>query len=209
MSKKLTFILLNIDINTIDRKYKITIKSNINDSNCSMNKTNIKDLQYNNNNTYSYLDEAKKTRKCNISMCNYIGTKLPEKTDLCCYWCRHQFSTIPIGCPIKKQDNTYIVDGIFCSFNCILAFIDSTSDFIYNDSYRLLNGIYYDLFDLTLDSVVKAPSWKLLKDYGGNKSIEEFRDNFNRIEYIDINNFITELPTQLPIGWLHQEKISF
>ena len=43
----------------------------------------------------------------------------------------------------------------------------------------------------------------------GNKSIEEFRDNFNRIEYIDINNFITELPIQLPLGWLHQEKISF
>lgn len=209
MSKKLTFILCNIDINNIDRKYNINIQSNISDINCSMHKTNINDLQYNNSNVYSYLDEAKKTKKCSITMSDNLGSLLPKKTDISCHWCRHRFSSIPIGCPIKKNDNEYIVDGIYCSFNCVLAFIDSTNNYLYNDSYRLLNNMYYETFNKYMGELMRASSWKLLKEYGGNKTIDEFRDNFNKIEYTELNNYIIDIPKQLPIGWLHEEKITF
>ena len=209
MSKKQTFILYNIDIPSLDRKYKINIKSNINDINCSVNKTNINELRYTNMKTYSYLDEAKKTKKCCVTLCDLIGNNLPSKTELSCYWCRHPFSTKPIGCPIKKNGDTYIVDGIYCSFNCILAFIESNNDYIYNDSYRLLSGMYNTLFETNMNTLLKAPSWKLLKEYGGSKTIEQFRDNFNKNEYDSINNYIDKFPKQLPIGWLYEEKISF
>lgn len=209
MSKKLTFILLKIDIQNIDRKYNINIKSNISDTQCVVNKTNINELHYNNNKAYSYLDEAKKSKKCCISLFNNIGKNLPDKTELCCYWCRHPFSTKPMGCPIKQEGDKYIVDGIYCSFNCVLAFIESNNDYIYNDSYRLLSNIYYNLFDININKLEKAPSWRLLKEYGGEKSIEEFRDNFVKIIYREVNNYITEFPEQLPIGWLYEEKIVF
>jgi len=209
MSKRLTFILIDIDISAIDRRYNINIQSNINDANCLVNKTNIDELQYSNSKTYSYLDEAKKNKKCAISLCEVVGSSLPNKTDFSCYWCRHPFSTIPIGCPIKKDSEKYIVDGIYCSFNCILAFLDSTRHSMYDNSNMLLSNIYNNLFDSDLASVIPAPSWKLLKEYGGNKSIEEFRDNFNKIEYKNVNNYILELPKQLPVGWLYEEKISF
>ena len=48
MSKKQTFILYDIDINDIDKKYNINIQSNITTVNCSSNKTNLNDLQYTN-----------------------------------------------------------------------------------------------------------------------------------------------------------------
>lgn len=209
MSKKYTFVLEGLNIHSIDKKYNINLRSNINDLGCNMNKTNIDDLEYGYNKVYSYLDEAKKTKKCLISMHNTVGKRLPNKCSLCCHWCRHEFSSTPIGCPLKKNKKVYIVDGIYCSFNCVLAFIDSTSNYIYNDSYRLLSVMYNDLFNTNIDTVLKAPSWKLLTNYGGNKSIEEFRSDFNKIEYNDINNFLIELPVQHPIGWLYEEKINF
>ena len=38
---------------------------------------------------------------------------------------------------IDKKDY-YITDGIFCSFNCCLAFINNTNDKLYHDSLNLL-----------------------------------------------------------------------
>ena len=210
MSKKITFILYNIDINDIDKKYNVHIQSNINSVNCSKNRTDLNELQYNNTITYSYIDEAKKSRKCCVTMCNNIGDNLPEKIDISCYWCRYKFSSRPIGCPIKKEGDNYIVDGVFCSFNCVLAQINSTSNYIYNDSYRLLCNLYKDIFEIEIsDEFQQAPDWRLLKEYGGTKTIDQFRDNFNRVEYKNLNNFIMELPKQLPIGWLYEEKLSF
>ena len=171
---------------------------------------NIYHLQYNSPKVYSYYDEAKKTKKCNVSMYNELGKELPIKTDISCYWCRHKFSSMPIGCPIKKNGKNYIVDGIYCSFNCVLAQINSTYNYLYEDSNRLLCNFYKDIFDEELKKELKeAPNWRLLKEYGGTKTIEEFRDNFNRIEYKDLNNFILDIPKQKPIGWLYEEIIKF
>lgn len=210
MSKKLTFILYDININDLDKKYNINIQSNITSVNCSSNKTNIKDLQYTTPKVFSYIDEAKKTKKCNVSMYNELGNILPEKTEISCHWCRHRFSSIPIGCPIKKENNNYIVDGIYCSFNCVLAKINSSSNYLYEDSHRLLCNLYKDTFNEKLNKDFKqAPDWRLLKEYGGTKTIEEFRDNFNRIEYKDLNNFLLEIPKQKPIGWVFEEVVTF
>ena len=69
--------------------------------------------------------------------------------------------------------------------------------------------MYNTLFETNMNTLLKAPSWKLLKEYGGSKTIEQFRDNFNKNEYDSINNYIDKFPKQLPIGWLYEEKISF
>lgn len=44
--------------------------------------------------------------------------------------------------------------------------------------------------------------------YGGDLSIEEFRDNFYKIQYKDISNYITEIPKCKPIGFLYEQKIT-
>ena len=83
--------------------------------------------------------------------------------------------------PIKND--YYLTDGIFCSFNCVLAFIkDNNHDLFYKDSYSLLHSMYYH-FTSTYSKITAAPHWRLLKTYGGQLTIDEFRKSFNSINY--------------------------
>ena len=52
-------------------------------------------------------------------------------------------------------------------------------------------------------------SWRLLKEYGGNLTIEQFRNDLYNISYKDTKNFIKKLPIQYPIGFLYEERIKF
>ena len=208
---KTTFLLHDINIDSIDEKYNFKFKSNINRNTHKQNTTDLNDLSdIENNKSYSYLDDSKKKKKCIVSMCNMIGKNLPKQTNIHCYWCKHSFNTKPISCPIKyvhRPKEHYICDGIFCSFNCCLAFINDNQHLpLYEYSYNLLKHIHSKIFDINT-FIKPSPNWRLLNVFGGNKSIEEFRKTFDSIIYEDIDNYITNIPDQLPIGWLYKESI--
>ena len=167
--------------------------------------------------SFSFYDEKRKPEKYIIHMYNLLSlNKLPSTTNIHCFWDRHEFTTCPLGCPIKfvnsiiektyqsisKEEynirenitnekidtlnkdlltiydkNYYLVDGIFCSFNCILAFINENKrDPLYKESLSLLSSLYVDLTGDTMKILKPANDWRLLKQYGGNMSIEEFRE---------------------------------
>jgi hypothetical protein len=46
-----------------------------------------------------------------------------------------------------------------------------------------LNKISNILINSNYNSIIPAPDWRLLIEYGGHLTIEEFRKNFNNIEY--------------------------
>ena len=106
----------------------------------------------------------------------------------------------------------YQTDGIFCSFNCCMAFIlDNKHNRIYDLSQMLLLKMYNDIVDSKVNDVVvikPAPHWRLLTEYGGSLSIKEFRGNFNKIEYENFG-MIKNFPEFNPMGVLHEEKIKF
>lgn len=78
----------------------------------------------------------------------------------------------------------YLTDGIFCSFNCTLSFIkDNSHDILYKESYSLLHSMYFDLVGKKMAKIIPSPHWRLLKDFGGHLSIEEFRQNLNTVDY--------------------------
>lgn len=80
----------------------------------------------------------------------------------------------------------YITDGVFCSFNCVLAFIESKpNDPFYQESYHLIHGMYEECVGkkFTQCKLTPAPDWRLLRVYGGHLSIEEFRRAFNHVTY--------------------------
>ncbi len=257
MSKKRSktiFILKINNIDELDKKYGFTKSEDNNIIKTQI--TNINELStIKVDEFFSFFDESKKIHKCNICMIDKNrNTLLQNKTDMSCFWCRHQFNTIPIGCPIKyispqfvkqyyseitkdkytikenitrnkyknrdeliKKDKNnkfsdsyyYETDGIFCSFNCCLAFInDNYRNNLYSDSKFLLAKIYMELFDHEFN-IKPAFSWRLLKQYGGEMSIEEFRDNLYKINYEDIHNSVKDLPKQYSIGSLYEEKIKF
>lgn len=97
-----------------------------------------------------------------------------------CWWCRHTFKQeLHIGCPVKynQKDNTYITEGIFCSLNCAKAYLSEkmcSCESFYKDSPMLIHTY---ACELGYNGPIKqAPSWKLLKAYGGYMSISDFRN---------------------------------
>jgi hypothetical protein len=70
-----------------------------------------------------------------------------------------------------------------------------------------LKKIYYDLFPNYEVKLVKSPHWRLLKEYGGDLTIEDYRKNFYKVEYINNNDFMTTFPSCKTIGLLYEKKI--
>ena len=263
---KYTFILKDIDPEQIDNTYGINLSSNLdfieeNLLTIPKNTTKIDNLNSNETKIFSYFDESKKEHRCMITMMDNLGKQLPEKTNICCFWCRNQFSSIPIGCPIsfvpsqlikdyyseitkdryvirenitkrkreeidsiiEKINNNdknrkisidikeyFITDGIFCSFNCCQSFIkDNKINPMYYNSLNLLFTLYKFCFGSNIE-IISAPHWRLLKGYGGQLSIEEFRDNFYKIQYHDLDNHLVHsIPQCRTIGNIYEQKIKF
>ncbi len=207
---KYTFVLQNINISNIDSKYNFKFKSNINEDSHRQNTTDITQLNAleTKHKSYSFLDDSKKPKKCSVTMNNHIGKPIPTNTNIHCYWCKHKFDNHPIGCPIKyNTDNSYTTDGIFCSFNCCLSYInDNKHKSLYNMSLTYLINMHNKIFNV--DSFVKpAPDWRLLNMFGGTKNIEEYRKTFDSVVYKPNNNYIKSFPEQLPIGWIFEENL--
>tara|TARA_B100001115_G_scaffold184555_1_gene187551 strand:+ start:1199 stop:1846 length:648 start_codon:yes stop_codon:yes gene_type:complete len=215
MTRKMKhFILYNINIEEIDSKYNFTLKSNIDTFNYSTNNTtNLEELNKKDETiTYSYYDNSKKHKKCVMTLIDMINKPLPKKTNVLCHWCKHNCLYSPIGCPIKYTNTPkkyYTVDGVFCSFNCCLAYInDNKHKSLYDNSTQLLHRMYKDLNEIEIE-INGAPNWRLLDTFGGHLTINEFRKNFKTYSYKDNDNYITSVPNQLPISWLYDENIIF
>lgn len=104
--------------------------------------------------------------------------------------------------------NYYLIDGIFCSFNCCYAYILSNKlNPLYKNSTMYLKKLYYEMFKDSECKLNPAPDWRLLKEYGGELSIEDFRKNFYKIDYIDINDFTFQFPECKSVGMLFEKKI--
>lgn len=102
----------------------------------------------------------------------------------------------------------YITDGVFCSFNCCLAFIQNNHhDPLYRYSENLLTNIYIKTFGENAQPITPSPSWRILKDYGGSITIEEYRKNFYKVEYKDIYNVIYPPSKFKMVGFLYEKQV--
>ena len=109
-----------------------------------------------------------------------------------------------IGDAVTRLSNaeSYETDGVFCSFNCALAFaIENKSNPLYSRSISLINRIYSDVSKGVV--LTPSPSWRLLEEYGGPLTIDEYRKNLYRISYEDYGIM---RPIFKPISVLYEEK---
>lgn len=247
--KKNTFSIKSIDTVSTDIKYGI---NNITKKSVPKNSTKISDLQVSMEpNTISFLDEAKKPKKCIPTMLSKDGDFLPEKTAIKCYWCRNSFDNTPIGCPMRyvqsqieksyiseitkdkytikensgkssfelEENNNieykiydkdyYETEGILCSFNCLLSYIlDNKKNPLYANSKLLMYKLYFDIFGCYPKDLIPAPSWKLLIEYGGHLTIDDYRKTFNKIQYIELGKVIY-IPKFKTVEYLFEEKNKF
>jgi hypothetical protein len=196
-----TFKLTGVNPNEIDKQYfKI---NNLAEQYIPDQSTKISELNhFQGNQNITVIDELKNTHNAKVST---IGN---HSNILYCFWDRHPMNTEKyIYCPIEKiqtpqvktynshingkpykiqdsinlkveYDNQYYVDGVFCSIECCLAFITENSS---NPLYQYSEHYLRDIF--SFDDQKCAPHWRLLENYGGNMTIEEFRKSFTNTIY--------------------------
>ena len=108
---------------------------------------------------------------------------------------------------LPVENNYYLTDGIFCSFNCAMGFIrDNSHDSFYKESYSLLYSMYFHFIGKKPGTILPAPHWRLLSDFGGKLSIEEFRKTFQTISYEFLYN-IRDIIDMKPLSKVFKEKL--
>jgi hypothetical protein len=101
----------------------------------------------------------------------------PEKTNIHCWWCCHQFDNTPCSLPQYYKKDKFHVKGIYCSFNCAASYNFNNNDDDMFEKYSLLNLMYKKLYNRNFIKINLAPPRETLKIFGGYLSIEEFREN--------------------------------
>ena len=121
----------------------------------------------------------------------------PLTSPYACWYCCHTFDTTPVGIPAILTNYTFRCYGNFCSYNCAkrylcplkddeddMACMQSSNDIFRGDDHgeklQLLELLYHLETGSDMDEPIKtAPRRLILKTFGGNKTIEEFRQSFN------------------------------
>ena len=103
-------------------------------------------------------------------------TEWPTETTISCFYDEHQFTGIPIPLPLNyvHEQNKYSCYGIFCSASCVKAYLENNSSYSKTLSIMWLKKIMHEVFNDYSD-IVAAPPKDLLKKYGGELTIDEFR----------------------------------
>jgi hypothetical protein len=102
-----------------------------------------------------------------------------------CWWCRNAFNTPASQLPEDYYNDTFFCKGNFCSWNCKKAFNLDLNDSLIWKRDSLINLMYFKTYGQYVDIIV-APHWMCLEEYGGNLSIDKFRENsiVNAKEYL-------------------------
>ena len=173
----------NIIVNKLENYHK---ENNIFDKFCSVefsgneDKINLEDKKTDDNQIDNQIDNRKKGYFELMKRFVY-SDKWLHNTDVCCWWCCHTFDTVPIGNPDRYNTKVekFKVKGVFCSFSCLIAYRNnsykkySMTNYLVKFMYSKLTGTF--LLDSNL---TPAPPRSCLKMFGGDLTIEEFRNAF-------------------------------
>ena len=103
-----------------------------------------------------------------------------KSTSIWCKWCVHPFTGPPVSIPKWYVNKTFFVSGCYCSYSCAAKHLFSRADVNENDKWK-----YYHLLHLLRKKILGtpqnvriklAPSQDTLHVFGGNLSINDFRN---------------------------------
>jgi hypothetical protein len=99
--------------------------------------------------------------------------RLPESTDVACFWDCHAFRGTPCVIPMSIEEGIWRVYGNFCSPECAAAhlFNERLDSSVQWERYALMNRLYAE----GDQSVRLAPARTILRLFGGMLDISEFR----------------------------------
>lgn len=155
----------------------------------------------------SFVDHTKRIVQLQHSTPVFDGTRQYD-----CFWCSLPVDHAPLGCPIRQipiftckklrlrnnDDNTtymaqvgnadkFKTEKVFCSFNCVKAFIDANS---WNDYYTNSTSLLSLMYSLITDTkgpvtITPAPCKSLMVQYGGTMTPEQYRNSFERVMFVN------------------------
>lgn len=104
-----------------------------------------------------------------------------------CFWCCHTFTWVACVLPISYDvyNNIYSCEGNFCSPECALAHLyadNKIPDASKWNRHALLNHLYADLYKT--HTLSPAPPRSILRLFGGQLDIEQYRDYITGDNYI-------------------------
>jgi len=102
-----------------------------------------------------------------------------------CWWCKNCFNYPPVQLPEDYYNETFFCIGHFCSFSCMKSYNLDKNDSLLWKRESLINFLYYMTYS-EYKEIIPAPHWIILEEFGGNLSIEQFRENstINTKEYL-------------------------
>jgi hypothetical protein len=172
--------LPNTEVEYKMEKQKIDFDKINNNSDVKIQIDELKDMMDKKNEDLSLKDNRKTLTYMFNQLCKNekFGT-YPDKTDICCWWCCHNFKTIPISLPYKYDSERFHGHGIFCSFNCAASHnFNNINDHNNYERYSLLNLLHQKITgNKSPNKIPLAPPKELLKVFGGYLSIDEYRKN--------------------------------
>ena len=187
----ISFGNLNIKLHTNkETQNTVDILQNLkNNSNTKIN------LEYKNNNLKNNNINNKNIEYKTIKVMTHYKTNndFGEQiylSNIKCYNCHHNFKNEPYFLPISYCELTkrYKITGNFCSPNCVKRYAMT----YHNNIVYLISFMYKELFGYTY--IIKtAPPFQVLKEYGGNLSIEEYRNSFNKNVNYSLKNINTKV----------------
>jgi hypothetical protein len=100
--------------------------------------------------------------------------KLPDSTNIACFWCVHPFDHQPCIIPEREVNGVYNVYGNFCSPECGIAYLikEGIDPHVRWERMALLHRIYDREGN---GQIFPSPARECLSVFGGPMSIETFR----------------------------------
>ena len=105
----------------------------------------------------------------------------PKTSELHCWHCTLTFQSIPKFIPknfIQDKNIKCHAEGNFCSFNCVMSYINIHYSSSYNERWRIVNNLYkiYTIFtgNPAPPIIESSPRPYLLTKFGGNLSPDEY-----------------------------------
>ena len=110
-----------------------------------------------------------------------------------CWNCCHKFHNIVLGLPINYNNDIFHTIGEFCSIECISRYaLDNYNDDIY-EIFPLIN-LYNNVMNNSVNKIRIAPNKLVLNIFGGDMTIDDYRNNNSEIYDI-------KLPIVIPVNY--------
>ena len=103
--------------------------------------------------------------------------RLPDKTEIACFWCCHSFNTQPYALPSHILDEIWYMYGNFCSSECATAYLfkERIDNHVQWERYALLNSLYNCTDEPKSAGIRPSPPREVLRMFGGSMDISEYR----------------------------------